>query len=93
MAKPNYGKKSKNQRRTEGDARNEAWRSLSPTEQLKDLDRRLGKGVGAKRQRQMIEARLVAAQPAPPKATEPKPEETSSTPNKKKFKKGNKKRS
>lgn len=27
------------------------WQALSPAEQLKQLDARLGKGVGAKRQR------------------------------------------
>lgn len=47
-----------NQRKLEGDARNAAWRALSATEQLKDLDRRLGTGVGAKRQRTKLASAL-----------------------------------
>lgn len=35
----------------EGQERNEEWRSMTPLEQLKDLDNRLGKGLGATRQR------------------------------------------
>lgn len=38
----------------EGNARNEAWRKLSPAEQAKDLDARLGVGLGATRQRQKL---------------------------------------
>lgn len=38
-------------------ARNEAWRKLTPAEQLKALDMRLGKGKGAKRQRARLEAK------------------------------------
>jgi len=41
-------------RQSEADERNEKWASLSPREQLKVLDERLGKGVGAKRQRARI---------------------------------------
>lgn len=41
-------------RREEGEQRNEAWRKLTPAEQLASLDRRLGKGVGAKRQRRKL---------------------------------------
>lgn len=40
--------------------RNAAWSRLSPIEQLAALDRRLGKGIGAKRQRAIIAARLTA---------------------------------
>lgn len=43
--------KAKHIRIIEGDARNEAWRALSPQLQLSELDRRLGKGQGARRQR------------------------------------------
>lgn len=43
--------KPKQVRRDEGDARNAAWASLSDSDKLLLLDKRLGKGVGAKRQR------------------------------------------
>ena len=43
--------KPKHQRREEGEERNIEWRKLTPAQQLASLDRRLGKGVGAKRQR------------------------------------------
>lgn len=46
-------------KRREGEDRNEEWRTLSREEQLHDLDNRLGKGVGATRQRQKL------AQPVP----------------------------
>lgn len=42
------------QKRIEGDVRNEAWRRLTTSEKLADLDRRLGKGVGARRQRKIL---------------------------------------
>ena len=42
----------------EGNERNAYWRSLSPVDQYADLDRRLGKGVGARRQREMISKRM-----------------------------------
>jgi hypothetical protein len=38
-------------RQREALLRNEAWAKLSTTEKLAALDKRLGKGVGAKRQR------------------------------------------
>ena len=50
--------KAKEIKRREGAERTEYWRGLSPTTQLSDLDRRLGKGVGARRQRTMISARM-----------------------------------
>jgi hypothetical protein len=46
--------KDKATRVREGEERNTYWRSLSPAEQLKDLDHRLGKGEGAKRQRKKL---------------------------------------
>jgi hypothetical protein len=45
-------------RQEEGQARNAKWQSLSPAQQLAVLDKRLGKGVGAARQRARIAARL-----------------------------------
>lgn len=44
------------QKRIEGEVRNEAWRKLTTSEKLADLDRRLGKGIGARRQRKILEA-------------------------------------
>lgn len=46
--------KSKTQKRIEGDERNAEWRKLSPTQKLDSLDLRLGKGQGAKRQREKL---------------------------------------
>lgn len=41
-------------RKKEGAARNEAWAGLTPHQKLASLDARLGKGVGAKRQRALL---------------------------------------
>ena len=38
--------------------RSEAWNNLSPKEQLRVLDSRLGKGVGAKKQRARLNTKL-----------------------------------
>ena len=38
-------------RRIAAETRNERWESLSPRERLKELDKRLGKGKGAMKQR------------------------------------------
>jgi hypothetical protein len=46
------------EKREEGDKRNVAWRALSPAAQVKELDQRLGVGVGAKRQRTKLAATL-----------------------------------
>lgn len=48
-------------KREEAKARNDGWASLSPAEQLADLDRRLGQGVGARKQRAKTAAKLEAA--------------------------------
>lgn len=44
-------------RRVENDERVEFWRSLTTAEKLASLDKRLGVGVGAKRQRAKLEAK------------------------------------
>ena len=43
---------------TEAIVRNEAWAKLTPEQQIADLDRRLGKGVGAKKQRARIQYKI-----------------------------------
>jgi hypothetical protein len=40
------------------DERLNHWRSLTPQQQLTELDRRLGKGIGAKKQRARIAEQL-----------------------------------
>lgn len=50
--------KTKQQKRTEAVARDTEWRKLSPTQQLSDLDRRLGKGVGAAKQRARLQEKI-----------------------------------
>jgi hypothetical protein len=47
-------------KRAEAVERNEAWSGLSASKQLAELDRRLGRGVGARRQRARL-ARAVRA--------------------------------
>ena len=43
---------------TEAIVRNEAWAKLTPEQQLADLDRRLGEGIGAKKQRARIQYKI-----------------------------------
>ena len=43
---------------TEAIARNEYWAQLTPEQQLADLDRRLGKDIGAKKQRARIQYKI-----------------------------------
>ena len=38
--------------------RNEAWVQLTPEQQIADLDRRLGKDIGAKKQRARIQYKI-----------------------------------
>lgn len=45
-------------KRKEAAERQSYWNSLSTTEKLANLDRRLGKGVGAKKQRKKLEKLL-----------------------------------
>jgi hypothetical protein len=48
-------------KRDDANVRNEAWRELSPERQLRELDRRLGRGVGAARQRTRLARRAKGA--------------------------------
>ena len=43
---------------TEAIARNEHWAQLTPTQQLESLDSRLGKDIGAKKQRAKIQLKI-----------------------------------
>ena len=43
---------------TEATVRNEAWARLTPEQQLASLDERLGKGIGAKKQRARIQYKI-----------------------------------
>jgi len=55
----NYGKQAaKERKRKESQDRLESWRKLSPQQQLDALDARLGKGVGATKQREKLNAKL-----------------------------------
>lgn len=45
-------------KREEAKQRQEAWNKLYPKDKLEALDRRLGKGVGAKKQRDRIHAQM-----------------------------------
>ena len=46
--------KSKAEKRKEAKKRNAAWAKLSRKEKIASLDRRLGRGKGAKRQREKL---------------------------------------
>ena len=47
-----------NTKQQEAIERNEAWVQLTPEQQIADLDRRLGKGIGAKKQRARIQYKI-----------------------------------
>ena len=47
-----------NDKQKEAIERNEAWVQLTPEQQIADLDRRLGKGIGAKKQRARIQYKI-----------------------------------
>ena len=49
---------TKQTKQTEAAVRNEAWAKLTYEQQLADLDRRLGKGIGAKKQRAKIQYKI-----------------------------------
>ena len=54
----------KNERREAAEARNAQWNTLTPKEQLAQLDRRRGKGQGAAKQRRRIQRALEQASEA-----------------------------
>ena len=47
-----------NDKQKEAIERNEAWAQLTPEQQIADLDRRLGKDIGAKKQRARIQFKI-----------------------------------
>ena len=49
---------TKQTKQTEAIVRNEAWAKLTYEQQLADLDRRLGKDIGAKKQRARIQYKI-----------------------------------
>ena len=49
---------TKQTKQTEAAVRNEAWAKLTYEQQLADLDKRLGKGIGAKKQRARIQYKI-----------------------------------
>lgn len=53
-------------KRSEALKRQAAWAALTPQEQLADLDLRLGKGQGARKQRAQIALRMEKAEPTAP---------------------------
>jgi hypothetical protein len=53
--KRGHAKAARDKRRTEGEARNTAWAKLGAKEQIASLDKRLGEGVGAVKQRFKIQ--------------------------------------
>ena len=53
-----YGARSRSERKMEAEQRNEAWKLLSLQQQLESIDLRLGKGVGAKKQRAQIQYKI-----------------------------------
>lgn len=54
---------SQEAKRTEASARHEAYNKLTPKQRLDKLDAKLGKGVGAKKERAKLAA-LIANKPA-----------------------------
>lgn len=53
-----YGKRRKERQEKERQERNKKWQSMSPQAQLDYLDKHLGAGKGAQKQRRRIEERL-----------------------------------
>tara|TARA_Y100000034_G_scaffold101658_1_gene126081 strand:- start:1430 stop:1669 length:240 start_codon:yes stop_codon:yes gene_type:complete len=53
-----YGARSRSERKMEAEQRNEAFKLLSLQQQLKSIDLRLGKDIGAKKQRARIQYKI-----------------------------------
>ena len=53
-----YGARSRSERKMEAEQRNTQWAILQLQQQLEKLDERLGKGVGAKKQRAQIQYKI-----------------------------------
>ena len=53
-----YGARSRSERRREAEQRNEDFKLLSLQQQLEEIDRRLGAGIGAKKQRTRIQYKI-----------------------------------
>ena len=53
-----YGARSRSERKMEAEQRNEAFKLLSLQQQLESIDLRLGKGIGAKKQRARIQYKI-----------------------------------
>lgn len=54
LKRPNINKARREQRQKEAQQRNDKWKQLSPQQQLAELDQRLGKDIGAARQREKL---------------------------------------
>jgi hypothetical protein len=53
-----YGSRSREDRRMQAEKMHNEWNLLSLQQQLDELDRRLGKGIGAKKQRARIQYKI-----------------------------------
>ena len=53
-----YGARSRSERKMEAEQRNEAFKLLSLQQQLESIDLRLGKEIGAKKQRARIQYKI-----------------------------------
>ena len=53
-----YGARSRSERKMEAEQRNEDFELLSLQQQLESIDLRLGKGIGAKKQRARIQYKI-----------------------------------
>lgn len=70
--KPMNFPKRKNQRREEAKKRNSAWQKLTPEQKIASLDQRLGKDVGAKKQRLKIKREMEKSVSRKPKGKQRK---------------------
>ena len=53
-----YGARSRSERKMQAEIMHEEWNLLSLQQQLEELDRRLGVGLGAKKQRTRIQYKI-----------------------------------